>query len=134
MPAQTVIFPVNLTSLELLPTYTLNSPLGTTHFAPSQTLRSLLLNLNVAVELAPTARLILLNPRSCFGGALALAGYPMYSCGTSAPATPPELVIFAVMVETVSKRSTGPPGPLVPVAGPAVGAPVTVRASYVKFV
>lgn len=124
-----MIFPVNLTSLELLPTYTLNSPLGTTHFAPSQTLRSLLLNLNVAVLLAPTARLILLNPRSCFGGAFALAGYPRYNCGTSAPATPPELVIFAVTVDTVSKRSAGPPGALDPVAGPGVGAPVMLSAS-----
>lgn len=74
----TVIFPVNLTSLELAPTYTVNSPLGTTHLPPSQTLKSLLLNLNVATPLAPASNFSLLNPRSCFGGVDgADAGYPM---------------------------------------------------------
>jgi hypothetical protein len=36
------------------------------------------------------------------------------------------LVIFAVTVATVSQRSAGPPGPFVPVAGPALGLPSTV--------
>jgi hypothetical protein len=58
----------------------------------------------------------------------------MYSCETSAPVTLPLLVIFAVTVATVSKRSMEPPTPFVDEAGPAVGFPSTVISEYVKFV
>jgi len=132
-----VIFPVNLISLELAPTDTTNSPVGTTHvcLAESQYDRSLRLNLNVAVPLFPASKFCFVKPLSCLGAAVgALAGKLIYSCDTSAPVTPPLFVIFAVTVATVSKRSMEPPTPFVVEAGPAVGFPSTVMSEYVKFV
>jgi len=75
----------------------------------------------VAVPLAPGARDSLAKPRSCLGGvAGADAGKVTYNCATSAPVTPPLLVMVAVTVPTVSHRSAAPPGTVAPVAGPAV--------------
>jgi hypothetical protein len=84
--------------------------------------------LNVAVPLAPAASNCLAKPRSCFGGtAGADAGSVRYNCATSAPVTPPLLVMVAVTVATVSHRSAAPPGIVAPVAGPAVAVLVAVR-------
>ena len=78
---------------------------------------------------APGCSLSLAKPRSCLGGAEgADDGSVRYSWATSAPATAPALVMTAVTVATVSQRSAGPPGMVLPVAGPAVAVVVTWRA------
>lgn len=57
-----------------------------------------------------------------------------YSWATSAPATSPVLVMVAVTVATVSKRSEGPPGARGPDAGPAVAVESIVMSAYSKVV
>ncbi len=84
---------------------------------------------------APAASLSLLKPRSCRGGAAgAPVGSDTYSCGTSAPATPPLLVMVHVTVATVSNRSARPPGSTVPAAGPDLAVDVILMSEKVKLV
>src|SRR5580658_10289170 len=58
----------------------------------------------VTVALAPGVRFTRWNPLSCSGGSSLAAGSPTYICATSAPATDPVLVIFAVRVERADRQ------------------------------
>jgi hypothetical protein len=76
----TTILPVNLISLELAPTPTVNVPFGTVHAFPvvSQYDRSFLLSVKLTVALPPALMLTFSNPRSCrTGEAGAEEGNPM---------------------------------------------------------
>lgn len=50
------------------------------------------------------------SPRRTLGGSPALSGKPRYTCETSCPATPPELMTVKETAMMSSKRVEDPPG------------------------